>query len=198
MTDVVDMRKLMEAVGNAETQQVDEVGGVIDKTLAALGGKSAGKRVDFKKEQKHIKQGWKDWEGDRKVSDPAFKKNDPKSFKEFLAYWEFSGEEIDQIAAEPLDIKKALPIAAKIQFLSKKGVTGEKRGGPVKKPTGDDYDAIMTYYVKTLGGNSAMLKAEMVEAGRNPKGLDVLGMLGFAFMDANGKGSKDIKGKVTK
>ena len=100
---------------------------------------------------------------------------------------------------DPFDLKASLVTAAKLQTKSGKGVTGAERGGPFKgKPAGDDYDSIMTYYVKTLGGNSKMLKAEMVEAGRNPKNLDILGMLGFAFMDANGKGSKDIKGKVTK
>ena len=52
MNDIVDMRKLMETIGNAETQQVDEAGGIIDKFLAKLpGGERAETRVEIKKER---------------------------------------------------------------------------------------------------------------------------------------------------
>jgi len=190
MTDIVDMRKLMETVVGDERQSIDEAGGIIDKTLAKLGSKKAAGKVTRKKEMTNVADGWKTYQGEQGV-----KKDDPEAFKEFLAYWNFDGDEIDQIMTEPFDLKASLDIAGGIQTKSGKGPTGPERGGPFtnKKPSGDDYNSIMTHYLKTLGGDISILKAEMIQAGKNPKNLDDLSMIGWAWMQANGKDSGNIK-----
>lgn len=189
MSNVDNMRKLMETIDNAETQQVDEAGGIIDKMLAKLpGGERAETRVEMKKEIQHIKSGWKKYSTANKLKD-----DDAEGFKRFLAYWEFDGNEIDEIIGDgAFNIKDSFDRAAQTQWTAGKGPTGAERGGPFKKEAPkDDIESIMTLYQKTLGGNPALLQAEL-GAIKKPEQLgdDALAMLGYSFMKASGKGKK--------
>lgn len=179
-----DMRKLMETIEQGENIELDEAGGIIDKGMAALGSKKAKGKVDTKKEFNQIMDGWKEYMGAQDI-----KKNDVEGFKKFLAYWNFDSNEINDIITQPFNVKDSISAAAKIQWQSGKGVTGKERGGPFKQaPKGDDYDSIIQYYVKTLGGNMSTLKGELASV-KNAKQLnnDPLGMIGWSYLKA-GKG----------
>lgn len=165
--------------------QVQEAGGIIDKTMAALGSKAAKGRVAVGKEKKDILAGWKEF-----AAAQEYKNDDVEGFKDFLVYWNFNSEEIDKIVTEPFKIKDSLKIAAKLQHRSGKGVTGAERGGPFKqKPTGDDYKSIIKFYTSELKGNAASLQAEFASVKSIDQiSGDPLAALGYAFMKANGKG----------
>lgn len=191
MTDP-EMRKFMQtSLVLNESEQVDEDGGLIDKLKAAFGGEEAKGRVDVENERKSVLKSWKRFMGAQRLE-----KDDPEGFKKFLAYWNFSGSEIDEIISEPFNLDNSLLKAAQIQYLSGKGVTGAERGGPFKqdKPAGDDLDSILTFFKKSLGGDAAKLSVEL-SAVNKPAQLsnDPLGMLGYAFLTASktkGRGKK--------
>lgn len=182
-----EMRTFMEAI-NSEKEPIDEAGGVIDKTMAAFGGKKAKGRVETEKERKHIEDGWKEYQGAQGVDE-----HDPEAFKDFLTYWNFSEPEIEQIMTMPFNPKDSLLRAARIQHRSGKGVTGPERGGPFvqEHPGGDDFESIISFYQKGLGGNIRQLQLELA-AIKKPDQIsnDPLAMLGFAYLTANGKTKK--------
>jgi len=168
--------------------QVQEAGGIIDKTVAAFGGKAAKGRVDVEKERKHILDGWKEFAGAQ-----GYSNTDVEGFKDFLTYWNFDNDEIDKIVGKPFNLNNSLKIAAKMQYRSGKGITGTERGGPFKQaaPTGDDYESIIKFYTSSLGGNAAQLQLELASIKKPEQlGSDPLAMLGYAFMKAGGKGKK--------
>jgi len=184
MNKVDDMRKLMETISHGEQDDINEAGGVIDKTLAKFGNKRAKGKVDVNNEKNSIEDGWKEFAGAQ-----DFDNKNVEGFKDFLQFWNFNGPEIDSIVTEPFNIKQSLKNAAKIQHKSGKGVTGERDGRPAPTPSNDDYKSIIKFYTNDLKGNVASLELEMA-AIKNPKLIsgDPLASLGYAFMKANGKG----------
>ena len=179
-----EMRKFMESIEPSE-HTLDEAGGIVDKTLAAFGGKKAKGRVDVEKERKHIEDGWKEYQGAHDVA-----ADDPEAFKDFLAYWNFDDDEINQIVTFPFNLRASLLKAARIQHRSGKGITGAERGGPFiqKKPGGDDFESIISFYQKSLGGNVRQLQLELASIKKKDQlKNDPLAMLGFAYLTATGK-----------
>lgn len=179
-----DIRKSIKTI---EQANLDEAGGILDKALAALKNKGAKGRIAVEKERKQILDGWEEYAGAH-----GLKNKDAEGFKKFLAYWNFDTNEINNIVSGGLfKLKDVLLTAAKIQWESGKGVTGEERGGPFKKDvsTSGDYKAIMAFYTGELKGNATALHAEFKSVTNIDNiSADPLESLGYAFMKANKKG----------
>jgi len=193
-----DMRKFMEAVDPTKKSLDEAPGGIIDKGLAAIGIDSAKTRVKSKKdsdigkeevgkELDSIRSEWDKYRGSQGIED-----SDVEGFKEFLDYWNFNNSEIDRIISEPFDMEKSLEVAAKIQHKSRKGVTGQARGGPDtnKKPAGDDFESIMKHFSSVYGGNGMMLQAEFNDIKKADQLSDPWAKMGWAYLKAGNKGKK--------